>query len=342
MKTVILCGGAGTRLWPVSKQESPKQFAKIFDGQSLFEKTVERNKDFSDSLSVVVNKTQLPLCKSQVHSNSSFKTSFLVESVARNTAAAIALSAFHSNEEEILLILPSDHLIKDENLYKEAVTNASKLAQQDKLVTFGIKAQYPETGFGYIEADGNEVKSFKEKPNYETACEYIKNENYFWNSGMFCFKAKIFLDELEKYAPKIYEEAKNTYEKSKIDNDTYFFQEEDMEQIPSNSIDYAVMENSDIVNVVPSFFYWSDLGSFDSLYSELEKDQQGNTNSPNHISLNSNNNLIVADKKLIATFDVDDLIIVDTEDAILIGKRGKSQNVKNLLEKVRNSKILDK
>ncbi len=333
MKTVILCGGAGTRLWPISKQESPKQFAKIFEGESLFEKTIKRNKTLSTSLCVVVNETQLPLCKEQL--DKELKTDILIESVARNTAAAIALAAFSADSEEILLILPSDHLIKDENLYQQSVTEAVNLAKENKLVTFGIRAQYPETGFGYIEADGNHVKSFKEKPDYETACEYIKSGNFFWNSGMFCFKAAVFLNELKRYSPDIYQAAKATFEGSKPTENLTLFNKELMEKIPSNSIDYAVMEKSDNVSVVPSFFYWSDLGSFDALYGELEIDSDGNTKDSRSINLDSKNNLIVSHKKLITTFDVEDLIIVDTEDAIMIGRRGNSQKVKQLLEKVK-------
>ena len=339
MKTIILCGGAGTRLWPISKQESPKQFAKLFNNESLFEKTIARNLSFSTSLAVIVNETQLPLCREQVNPN--LATDFLVEPVARNTAAAIALAAFQADLDEILLILPSDHLIKDEDLYKASIDSACELAKLNKLVTFGMKALYPETGFGYIEADGNEVISFKEKPDHDTACKYIESGNFYWNSGMFCFKASVFLDELKTHSPEIYAEAKKTFDSGKKVDSTYYFEKSAMEKIPSNSIDYAVMEKSKKVNVVPSTFYWSDLGSYDSLYSELEKDSDGNTLQKNYINLNSKNNLVVPYKKLITTFDVEDLIIVDTEDAILVGKRGNSQNVKDLLKKVQDSKLLD-
>jgi mannose-1-phosphate guanylyltransferase len=335
MKTVILCGGAGTRLWPISRQKTPKQFAQIFNGESLFENTVLRNKSLSDSYSVVVNKTQLPLCKEQMPEDLKASTQFLIESTARNTAPAIALAALSSDPEEILLILPSDHLIKDMDVYNECIAAACKLANQDKLVTFGIKAEYPETGFGYIEADGINVKSFKEKPNLETAIKYLESGNFFWNSGMFCFKAEVFLNELKAHSPEIYTSAKATYEGSKPDGNLTLFKKELMEKIPSNSIDYAVMEKSDNVSVVPSFFYWSDLGSFDSLYEELETDEDGNTIDSRSINLDSKNNLIVSHKKIIATFDVEDLIIVDTEDAIMVGKRGNSQKVKQLLEKVK-------
>lgn len=335
MKTVILCGGAGTRLWPISRQKSPKQFAQIFDNESLFEKTISRNKNLSDSFCVVVNETQLPLCKSQIADELLMKTQFLIETKARNTAPAIALAALASSPEEILLVLPSDHLVKDFDLYNKCITNACELAEKNKLVTFGIEAKYPETGFGYIEADGEKVKSFKEKPDLATAEAYIKSGNFFWNSGMFCFKAGVFLDELKKYSPEIFQACLNTYKAGSHTENLTTFSSEDMLKIPSNSIDYAVMEKSQNVCVVPSYFYWSDLGSFDALYGELAKDEDQNTISEKHISFNSKNNLVLAHKKIIATFDIEDLVIVETEDAILIGKRGKTQNVKQLLEKVK-------
>jgi mannose-1-phosphate guanylyltransferase len=336
MKTVILCGGAGTRLWPISRQKSPKQFAQIFNGESLFENTVLRNKSLSDSYSVVVNKTQLPLCKEQMPSDLKASTQFLIESTARNTAPAIALAALSSKPEEILLILPSDHLIKDMDIYSECIEAACKLAMKDKLVTFGIKAKYPEVGFGYIEADGVNVKSFKEKPDLATAIEYLESGNFFWNSGMFCFKAKTFLDELKEFSPEIYNQCLETHNNLHLKGDEKHFNIDDMLKIPSDSIDYAVMEKSKNVCVVPSNFYWSDLGSFDSLYSELKKDADGNTIDKNHLSFESKNNLVISDKKVIATFNVEDLIIIETKDSILVGKRGESQNVKKLLEQVKN------
>ncbi len=343
MKTVILCGGAGTRLWPISRQKSPKQFAQIFNGESLFENTILRNKEISNSYSVVVNQTQLPLCKKQIPHDLKDKTQFLIESAARNTAPAIALAALASDPDEILLILPSDHLIKDMDIYNECITAACKLAEKDKLVTFGIKAKYPETGYGYIEADGVNVKSFKEKPDLQTAISYLESGNFFWNSGMFCFKASAFLNELKEHSPEIYNQCQNTYKGLEANQDEKHFQLDDMLKIPSDSIDYAVMEKSKNVCVIPSNFYWSDLGSFDSLYEELQKTHTGNTSDENHISLESSNNLIVSDKKVIATFNVEDLLIVDTKDALLVGKRGESQKVKNLLDlvKQKDSSLLE-
>lgn len=334
MKTVILCGGSGTRLWPISRKSTPKQFAQIFDGESLFEKTINRNKSFSNSYTIVVNELQLPACKKQILSELEQNTDYLIEPIGRNTAAAIALAAFASSSEEILLVLPSDHLINDQSVYEECVNQAKELAVKNRLVTFGMEARYPETGFGYIEADGNTVKSFKEKPDLETAKKYVESKNYYWNSGMFCFKAKTFLTQLKQHSPEIFDQAEATYKKRKESGNITDFKVEEMKKIPSLSVDYAVMEKSPIVSVVPSSFHWSDLGSFDALYEELPKDENGNTESEEYCSINSKNNLILGGKRVIATFDVNELIIVDTADALLIGKKGESQKVKELLQYV--------
>ena len=331
MKTVILCGGSGTRLWPVSRKTTPKQFAKIFGGKSLFEMTLERNANSSDSFLIVVNQAQLPACKEQV---GSLKSKFLAEFVGRNTAPAIALAAFASGPNDILLVLPSDHLIKDQSRYESCVSQAKSLAEAGHLVTFGIKAAYPETGYGYIEADGNEVKSFKEKPNLDLAKEYVESGRYFWNSGMFCFKASVFLEELKKHSPEIHKACELAQASLDIHSDTVNLTKEIMSSIPADSIDYAVMEKSDNVKVVASDFYWSDLGSFDSLYDELDKDEQGNTESSDFYQIDSKNNLILGNKRVIATFGVEDLVIVDTGDALLVGKRGETQKVKELMQKV--------
>lgn len=331
MKTVILCGGSGTRLWPVSRKTTPKQFSKLFKGQSLFEMTVERNKALSDGFIIVVNSAQLPLCKTQIKADSAL---FLAESVGRNTAPAIAMAALASDPQEILLVLPSDHLIKDPQIYNECVSKAQRLAHNNHLVTFGIKAAYPETGFGYIEAEGSDVVSFKEKPNLELAKEYVASSKYFWNSGMFCFKAGVFLEELLKHSPEIHKACERAHRALQNRDGVIELTEDLMKTIPADSIDYAVMEKSDNVKVVPSSFYWSDLGSFDSLYDELDKDDSGNTSCDQFYQVNSKNNLVIGGKKVIATFDLEDLIIVDTEDALLIGKRGQAQKVKELMQKV--------
>lgn len=334
MKAVIMCGGSGTRLWPLSRKSSPKQFVPLFGGKSLFELTIERHLDLVDEFIIVVNDKQLPLCKKQIPKILSDKCKFIIEPVGRNTAPAITLAALIAKGED-LLILPSDHLIKNHSQYIKNIEEAQKMSENSDLVTFGITPSYPEIGYGYIEARGNEVLSFKEKPDLETAKAYLLQGNYYWNSGMFFFNSSVYLSELEKFNNEIIGKSKIAIEKASKDQNIFRISLDDMMGIPSDSIDYAVMEKSKKVKVIPSTFTWSDLGSFDSLYEEFEKDSCGNSVTENHISLNSNNNLIMSQKRLIATFEVDNLIIVDTPDALLVGKRGDGQKVKDLLEKVR-------
>lgn len=336
MKAVILCGGSGTRLWPISRKTYPKQFAPLFNGKSLFELTIDRNKDLVDGFIIIVNELQLELCKSQVPPTIKNVT-FLIEPVGRNTAPAICLAALCATENENLLVLPSDHLIKDQDIYEKCVITAQRFAHEENLVTFGIKAQYPETGYGYIQASGTDVVSFKEKPTKTKAIEYVANGNYFWNSGMFLFNSTTLLREIEKHSPEIYKFSTDAFNQAKKEDSTYFIQKTQMMKIPEDSIDYAIMERSQNVKVVPSPFTWTDLGSFDSLYSELPKDRNGNTKNEKVYTHQSSNNLIIGGKRVITTFDVNDLIIVDTKDALLIGKKGESQNVKKLLEKIKES-----
>jgi mannose-1-phosphate guanylyltransferase len=335
MIAVIMCGGSGTRLWPISRKSSPKQFIPLFNNKSLFQLTIERNKDLVDEFLIVVNDKQLTLCQKQIPAD--IKVKFIIEPVGRNTAPAICLAA-HLAPNDDLLILASDHLIKNQEGYIQSVKQAKDLSQVSNLVTFGIKPVYPETGYGYIEADGFDVRSFKEKPNFETAQEYISQQNFFWNSGMFLFNARTYLSELEKYSPKTYSTAKDALTKAHTDKNIYTIALNDMMKIPADSIDYAVMEKSKCVKVVPSDFDWSDLGSFDSLHQELKKDDAENTIDDNYIQINSHNNLILSQKRIISTININDLIIVDTKDALLIMKKGESQKVKTLLEKIKEKK----
>jgi mannose-1-phosphate guanylyltransferase len=337
MTNIILCGGSGTRLWPISRTLMPKQFVKLFDDKSLFQLTVERNSKVCTSQLIVSNSEQYFLALDQLEELNKTKNSYLLEPVGRNTAPAIALACMALKEDEIVLVTPSDHLIKDEKAYLEATKKAKLLAKQDNLVTFGITPNYPETGFGYIEAEGEDVKSFKEKPDENTAKEYIQKGNYYWNSGMFCFKAGVFLEELEKYSPKIYEASKKAYENANK-KEMVRIALDDMVEIPSDSIDYAVMEKSTKVKVVPSNIGWSDLGSFDALSQELPLDENNNTKNDHHISVDSQNNMIMTYGKKVATIDVDDLIIIDTADALLVSKKGSSQKVKQVVNKLKDKK----
>jgi mannose-1-phosphate guanylyltransferase len=336
MTNIILCGGNGTRLWPISRTLMPKQFIKLFNKKSLFQLTIKRNKELSDNFIIVLNNKQYFLSVDQLEElNYSVNPKFILEPIAKNTAPAIAFAAFSVDPEEILLISPSDHLIDDTMLYKKSINKALKLAQQNKLVTFGITPTHAETGFGYIKADGNKVLGFYEKPNLEAAKEYLKAGNFYWNSGMFMFKAKIYLEELKKHAPQIYKTTKKAYMNTKQDN-CIEFEVNDVKEIPEESIDYAVMEKSNKVAVVASNFKWNDLGSFDALYDVLPKDENLNTKNKNLISNNARNNFVHTENRLIALLDVEDLIIVDTDDALLITKKGKSQKIKDIVNTLKS------
>lgn len=341
MVNIILCGGSGTRLWPLSRKLYPKQFVNLLPEGSLFQDTLKRN-SFCNKYMVVTNKDHYFMVKDQINNASignDNNFSFLLEPVGRNTAPAIALACLDLPEDELVLVTPSDHLIENLNDYRECVKKAETAAKNDYLVTFGIKPEYPETGFGYIESEENQEKvkkvtAFKEKPDKETAKRYIDSGNYYWNSGMFVFKAGIFLSELKKYSPSIYEQSVKAYDLSKKDNIEKILNidKESMVKIPSESIDYAVMEKSDIVKVVPSEIGWSDLGSFDSIYDIREKDDNGNTITDNNINIDSKNNLIIGRDRKLVTVGLEDTIVIDTTDALLVGKRGNSQLVKKAVD----------
>ena len=333
MTNIILCGGSGTRLWPLSRTLFPKQFIKLIDEQSLFQLTLKRNLTQCDSIFVVSNSEQYFLALEQEDEIHSDKTSrYLLEPVGRNTAPAIALACMALDPEEIVLVTPSDHLIKDEDAYQKVLLQAKSEVEKGNLITFGITPDYPEIGFGYIEADGIDVKSFKEKPDLETAKSYIDKGNYYWNSGMFMFKAGVFLEELKEHSPEIHTLSQIAYDNAlTIQESTYKIKESDMMNIPEDSIDYAVMEKSNKVKVIPSSIMWSDLGDFNALSEEIDS---LTPDACKPIEIDSSNNLIVSDK-LVATIDIEDLVIIDTADALLISRKESAQKVKQVVNKLK-------
>ncbi len=314
----------------------PKQFVKLFDDKSLFQLTVERNSKVCDNQFIVSNVEQYFLALDQLEELEKSNNTYLLEPIGRNTAPAIALACMALDKEEIVLVTPSDHLIKDENEYSKVLARAKELAQENYLVTFGITPDFAETGFGYIEANGEDVKAFHEKPNKQIAQSYVDAGNYYWNSGMFMFKAGAFLEELQKYSPEIFEGSKNALENASTNKMTRI-KYNDMLNIPEDSIDYAVMEKSQKVKVVASDIDWSDVGSFDALYEELPKDENGNSLNDKYIPIDSKNNLIHSKNKYIATIDVEELVIVDTGDALLVSKKGSSQKVKQVVAELKKT-----
>ena len=319
---VILTGGVGSRLWPLSRKSQPKQYLEIFENKSLFEMTVDRNSHLVDKVIVVGNVENHHLSRKVMNKS---KTSYIniVEATPRNTAAAIAFSAFASNPDDILIVTPSDHIIDKMDDYNNAIEKAISKAKEGFIVTFGIIPTKPETGYGYIESSGDNVLSFREKPNETTAKNFIAKGNFLWNSGMFCFKAQVLLDELKQFQPDIYEKSKAAWESNK---DGFLDLNLSLE-IPSISIDYAVMERSQKIKVVPASFSWSDLGSFESVYDYLA--------SRNH-PVDKQGNMVIGCEKHTTFLGLKNTIFVYTDTANLILQKENSQDVKDvysLLEK---------
>ena len=317
---VVLTGGIGSRLWPLSRKTLPKQYLELFDGESLFEKTVVRNQNVSNKMIVVGNIENYKMSNAIM---SKFDKPFthIVEALPRNTAAAIAFAAFASKPEDILLITPSDHIIEGSNAYSTALQQAIDLANKDYLVTFGIKPTKPETGYGYIEFENENVIAFHEKPNLETAKTYLKRGNYFWNSGLFCFKAGKFLEELKKQEPEVYKTSKTAWEANKDG----FLDYNLSLKIPSISIDYAVMERSKDIKVVPANFEWSDLGSFESVYDYLV--QKGHP-------IDANRNIVIGTSMHTTFIGVKNCILIYTADALMVLQKENSQEVKQVYQQL--------
>lgn len=326
---VVLSGGVGSRLWPISRKKSPKQFLKIFDGgsKSLFQHTMLRNQNLVDQYMLVTNETQLVMAEEQAKEYDLEISKKIVEPIGRNTAPAIALAALALNPDDIMFITPSDHMIGDEVEYKLAFKNALRLAKEDHIVTFGIQPLKPETGYGYIEYDSEDVRSFREKPNQDLAIKYIRSGNFCWNSGMFCFKASVFLEELKKYQPKMYEASVVAYNNC----EEGYVKKGDMEKIPEDSIDFAVLEKSQIIKMVKSHFIWSDLGSFDSLIN-YAKDFGDYDMFQMVKGENVVNSYAMCSKPVFATRGIDHVVVVETEDCILLISKDKSEEVKQIRE----------
>lgn len=318
---VILSGGVGSRLWPLSRKNRPKQYLPLFEGQTLFQKTALRNAPICDDLIVVGNKDNHELSQRDLEAAGIKEYKEIIEACPRNTAAAIAFAAFSARGEDILFVTPSDHLITNEEVYQANVRRAIALAAEGNIVTLGLTPSRPETGFGYIEADGENVSNFHEKPDEATAEQFLTAGNYYWNSGMFCFQAGAFLAELEKFEPLVYQTALTAFQQQ-----TDGFLDFDLSmQIPSISIDYAVMERTSKAKVVPSTFQWSDMGSFESIYEYLTA--QGHTP-------DANGNLVIGSDIHTEFVGVSDLIIIYTSDALLVLNRSSSQEVKKVFERL--------
>lgn len=341
----ILCGGAGSRLWPVSRELHPKPFIRLADGQSLLQKAWLRGAALDNVVEILTVTNRELFFKTEDEyreiascSGKELANSFVLEPFGRNTAPAIAAAALQvaekHGEDALLLVLAADHLIADQPAFAKAVTHAEHLAAQGKLVTFGIQPDAPETGYGYIETDGNTVMRFVEKPNLDKAKEYVNSGRYLWNSGMFCFSAGTLLREMAQCCPAILSAMRSCVEQSRKAEGKNFSQlelaPEPFGQVPDDSIDYAVMEKSSNIAVVPCSIGWSDIGSWTALGDLTEPDASGNRIDGEVFLHNASNCYIQTRERVVGAVGVNNLIVIDTPDALLVADRSCVQDVKHI------------
>lgn len=358
---VILSGGAGSRLWPVSREGYPKPFMKLADGESLLLKTYRRAAAVTKNkgaLLTVTNRDFYFMSKDEMSllKNDCVQFEFLLEPVGRNTTPAVTMAArileARYGRDAVMLVLPADHLIQDEEKFANAVFEAQKLAEEGKLVTFGVVPKNPETGFGYIEAGallnqystGRRVERFVEKPSFEKAKEYLNSGRFLWNSGMFCFKVGVFLEEIKSQASDINSAIDVCWNEISKDSNIATVGHvieiplQNFIQVPEISIDYALMERSPNVAVVPVDFGWSDIGSWVAMQELTKADECGNRAELNRaIFVDSFNTYVRSEDRLVATVGINNLMIIDTPDALLVADPSKAQEVKHVVAQLKKS-----
>ncbi len=341
---VILSGGSGSRLWPSSRASLPKQFIEFKEGSTLFGDTLKRvNLPRDRKFTIVSNKAHNFLCRREL-SKLGRGASYILEEVGRNTAPAILMAALNASENDILVIMPADHWIEDSSAFNQIIQTASKVASlEDCWVTFGIKPTEPQTGYGYIKAIGEgekrSVVSFTEKPDFKTAELYLTEGNYYWNSGIFVVKASKCIESFKQHQPKLYKAAKECWDNRDINSDEITLRKAYLEKIPSISVDYAILEKEANIAMVPFEGHWSDVGSWDSLSKLIEVDKSDGTASEKSVQIDAKNTFIHSSSRTIAAVGVQDLIIVDDDNATLVVQKGKSEKVKDALEMLKGLNI---
>ena len=344
MIPIILSGGSGTRLWPLSRKMYPKQFLSLLHDQTMLQMTLSRLDGLEHTApTVVCNNEHRFIVAEQARQIGIEDLSIILEPFGKNTAPAIAVAAIHATglaQDPVLLVLSADHEIADEKAFRDAVTQALPLAEAGKLVTFGIVPTNAATGYGYIkrgEAEGNGfiVDQFVEKPDRDTAEEYLTTGDYYWNSGMFMFKAQTYLQELDKFKPDMIRHCQLAIANLQEDIRFLRLDPDAFANCEPESIDYAVMEKTDLACVVPMDAGWSDIGSWSSLWDQGEKDEAGNTVHGDVITTNTENSFVHAESRLVATVGVKDLVIVETHDAVLVADKEQAQEVKQIVEQLK-------